>query len=221
MKRDRAAAKAKTKTVAAKSTLFVNGIPFSATKHDIASHFSSAAQCDAEALLPRVRQIIKEGKFKGTAFVDMTDWASVDRGLALHGKKMVCADGTKRHINVREAVPKTQLQKQEAEAERAKAQGAVRRERRGAGASDSDSEDEGEASDEESAGEAVSEKDDEEPDHNGVCDPQRKKLKTERAYLEQRRELADMEVTCAQCAAKFIFTVQEQEFFLDKGWPVR
>ena len=92
MKRDRAAAKAKTKTVAAKSTLFVNGIPFSATKHDIASHFSSAAQCDAEALLPRVRQIIKEGKFKGTAFVDMTDWASVDRGLALHGKKMVCAD---------------------------------------------------------------------------------------------------------------------------------
>ena len=64
---------------------------------------------------------MKDGKFKGTAFVDMADWEAVDKGCALNGRAFKASDGTTaRTITVREAVPKTQLQKQAAVEEMAR-----------------------------------------------------------------------------------------------------
>ena len=102
----------------AKATLFVNQLPFSATQHDIAAHFAKASGSTLDELLPHVRLVLKDGEFKGTAFVDMHGWDAVDRGVALHQSHFKAADGSKRRINVREAVSKTQL---ESLAERSKA----------------------------------------------------------------------------------------------------
>ena len=94
----------------AKATLFINQIPWTATKEDIAKHFAKAAGCTPKELLPSVRQIVKDGKFNGTAFVDMVGWDAVDRGVELHQSNFKASDGSKRRINVREAVSKQQLE---------------------------------------------------------------------------------------------------------------
>ena len=54
----------------------------------------------------------------------------------------------------------------------------------------------------------------------GDLDPQRKRRKLEQEIISKRRELSDMLVTCSDCAGEFTFTVIEQEFFQDKGWPI-
>ena len=95
-------------------TLFVNQIPYSATREDIAAHFAQAAHQDAETLLPSVRVLTKVGRdgtaiFNGTCFLDMPDAEALRRGVALHGEMISCADGTQRSINVREALTKKQL----------------------------------------------------------------------------------------------------------------
>eukprot|EP00326_Haptolina_ericina_P041847 CAMPEP_0181240730 /NCGR_PEP_ID=MMETSP1096-20121128/40704_1 /TAXON_ID=156174 ORGANISM="Chrysochromulina ericina, Strain CCMP281" /NCGR_SAMPLE_ID=MMETSP1096 /ASSEMBLY_ACC=CAM_ASM_000453 /LENGTH=148 /DNA_ID=CAMNT_0023336675 /DNA_START=348 /DNA_END=790 /DNA_ORIENTATION=+ len=98
----------------AKATLWINQLPYTATKEDIAAHFAEAARMSAVALLPSVRMLFKEGSFRGTAFVDMNDWEAVDSGCSLNNSHIKCADRSTRKITVREAVPKTQLQKQAA-----------------------------------------------------------------------------------------------------------
>ena len=102
----------------AKATLWINQLPFTATSDDIAKHFAKAARVPAAELVDHVRLVIKDGKFKGTAFVDVNGWDAVDRGVALHQSRFQSGDGTTRRINVREAVSKTQL---ETIAERSKA----------------------------------------------------------------------------------------------------
>jgi TATA-binding protein-associated factor Taf7 len=94
----------------ATTTLFVNQLPFSATNEDIAKHFAKAAGTPASELVSSVRRIVKDGKFNGTAFIDVQGWEAVDRGVNLHQKPFKAADGSSRRINVREAVSKTQLQ---------------------------------------------------------------------------------------------------------------
>ena len=103
-----------------KATLFIGKLPFAASKEEIAAHFAEASGMDAAALLPSVRMLMNDGKFKGTAFVDMADWEAVDKGCALNGSTFKAGDGTARTISVREAVPKTQLQKQAAVEEMAR-----------------------------------------------------------------------------------------------------
>ena len=97
----------------AKATLWINSLPFEATKEDIAAHFATAAGCtNSSELLPSVRMILKDGKFKGTAFVDMFSWEAVDRGLALHNSTFKpSAKGPSRKIKVREAVQKSVVEK--------------------------------------------------------------------------------------------------------------
>ena len=55
----------------AKVTLWINQLPFSTTERDLAAHFAEAAGVTADALLPHVRLLKKNGEFKGTAFLDV------------------------------------------------------------------------------------------------------------------------------------------------------
>ena len=187
-------------TGTSKVTLWVNQLPFAATKAEIAAHFASAAGADgAAALLPSVRVIMKDGKFNGTAFIDMQDWASVDRGLSLHHSTFKTADGSSRKINVREAVQKNQLEQLAKLAEQS-----VDAPKDGGDDDSGSDDDDGPA----------------EVDHNGEVDPQRKRKRAEEAYLKSRRALSDMAVTCQDCSERFTFAVAEQEFFIAKGWQI-
>ena len=177
-------------SMTAKATLWINQLPFTATKEEIATHFAKAAGLSSTELLPSVRVIEKNGKFNGTAFVDMSDWKSVDRCLALHQSTFRSGDGSNRRINVREAVDKTQLVKL---ADRSKAgrnqvlRKAFTGKTKAAPLPDSDDDapdGDGEGSDgEESDGEGS---DGEEKDHNGEVDPQRKMKQYEQEYIESR-----------------------------------
>ena len=190
-----------TKAPTAKASLFINQLPFGATREDVASYFAEAALKSASALLPSVRLVLKDGKFTGTAFVDMSDWETLDAGLALHQTAFTCADGSTRKINVREAVSKAQL---ELLGERAKTKEAAMPEETPA-----QSVVQGELGRDRKGKVVV-----------GEVDPQRKRKALEGAYLEARRELRDLACTCKTCDRPFVFTVAEQEFFAAQGWPI-
>eukprot|EP00966_Prymnesium_polylepis_P128426 2970215-Prymnesium_polylepis.1 len=111
---------------AAVATLCIRSLPYSTCKQDVAMHFADAAGMSVDEFLPSCRLLLCDGRFKGTAFVDMRTWEAVDKGCALNGKIFTAADGAKRPMQVRETVPKTQLQKQQAAEEMArKARGAA------------------------------------------------------------------------------------------------
>ena len=190
-----------TKAPTAKASLFINQLPYGATREDVASYFAEAALKSASALLPSVRLVLKDGKFTGTAFVDMSDWETLDAGLALHQTVFTCADGSTRKINVREAVSKAQL---ELLGERAKTKEAATPEKTPA-----QSVVQGELGRDRKGKVVV-----------GEVDPQRKRKALEGAYLEARRELRDLACTCKTCDRPFVFTVAEQEFFAAQGWPI-
>ena len=224
-----------------KVTLFINQLPYSATREDVAAHFAQAAGTTAAALLPSCRLVLKDGAFKGTAFVDVTDFESCDRGLALHQSQFkASSDGSSRRINVREAVSKTRLEQIAERSKFSRNQVLRKAGKTKAGplparpnASDNESEegsvdeDEGEE-DEDEEGESGDAramqgplgKDRKGKEVVGEVDPQRKRKVIEEAYLKQRRELMDMAVTCHECAKPFTFTVIEQEFFLERGWKI-
>ena len=183
----------------AKASLFINQLPYGATREDVASYFAEAARKSATALLPSVRLVLKDGKFTGTAFVDMSDWETLDAGLSLHQTAFTCADGSTRKINVREAVSKAQL---ELLGERAKTKEAATPEK-------TQSVVQGELGRDRKGRVVV-----------GEVDPQRKRKALEGAYLEARRELRDLACTCKTCDRPFVFTVAEQEFFAAQGWPI-
>ena len=157
-----------TKAPTAKASLFINQLPYGATREDVASYFAEAALKSASALLPSVRLVLKDGKFTGTAFVDMSDWETLDAGLALHQTVFTCADGSTRKINVREAVSKAQL---ELLGERAKTKEAATPEKTPA-----QSVVQGELGRDRKGKVVV-----------GEVDPQRKRKALEGAYLEARR----------------------------------
>ena len=54
----------------------------------------------------------------------------------------------------------------------------------------------------------------------GPVDPQRKRKYLEEEILKKRRALADMDVSCKDCGTSFVFTVAEQEFFLERDWAI-
>ena len=85
-------------------TLWLNQLPFTATREDIARHFACSSPGN-------IRLIIKSETFAGTAFVEVPGPAELDRGLALHQSTITCRDGSERRINVREAVDKETLGK--------------------------------------------------------------------------------------------------------------
>uniref|UniRef100_A0A7S2C927 CCHC-type domain-containing protein n=1 Tax=Haptolina brevifila TaxID=156173 RepID=A0A7S2C927_9EUKA len=221
----------------AKATLFINQLPFSATQEDIAKFFAKAAGVESSVLLPAVRMMVKDGRFNGTAFMDVTNWEAVDRCVALHQTSFKASDGSKRRCNVREAISKTQL---ETLAKRAlsskkevptKAFMGKRKAELLSKAPDEEEEDEedddeneggeeGEQGEEEDGDEEADEAVEEPCDHNGEVDPQRKRLRAEKAYLQQRRDLQDMSVRCCDCGETFLFTVIEQEFFLERDWSI-
>ena len=89
-------------------TLFVNQIPYAATKDDVAGHFAAFAGCTATELLPSVRMVVKDDRFTGTAFVDMPSSGAHEAGLLLHGSVFRCASGAARAINVRAALTRQQ-----------------------------------------------------------------------------------------------------------------
>ncbi|EOD11503.1 hypothetical protein EMIHUDRAFT_247865 [Emiliania huxleyi CCMP1516] len=115
-----------------KVTLFINQLPYSATREDVAAHFAQAAGTTAAALLPSCRLVLKDGAFKGTAFVDVTDFESCDRGLALHQSQFkASSDGSSRRINVREAVSKTRLEQIAERSKFSRNQGPLGKDRKG------------------------------------------------------------------------------------------
>ena len=213
----------------AKATLFVNQLPFAATQQDIAQHFAKAAGKSAAELVSCVRMIMKDGKFRGTAFVDIHGWEAVDRGVALNQSKLkASSNGEARTINVREAVSKTQL---ETISDRAARPPAARPPAKGKGKTEravySDDEDEGEDDEEEDADEedggvvkGYLGKDRKGKEIVGELDPQRKRKAMEEEMLKKRREMADMSVVCKDCEKEFTFTVFEQEFFLEHNWSI-
>ena len=85
-------------------TLFLNQVPYTCTQDEIAAHFADAAGMTAAALLPHVRRVLKDGKFGGTAFVDMPTEDALAAGLALHQSLL-----SARRINVRHCLSKDQL----------------------------------------------------------------------------------------------------------------
>ena len=50
-----------------------------------------------------------DGSFNGTAFVDVGDRDALDAALLLHQTEIRCADGSRRSVNVREALTKSDL----------------------------------------------------------------------------------------------------------------
>ena len=200
----------------ATTTLFVNQLPFGATQRDVAAFFAQAEGAPAvDELMPSVRLVHKDGKFAGTAFVDMRDWASADAAIALHQAKFRCADGSARRVNVREAMSKEQLAKL-GETGRARDKATPQKARKGKKYA-------GEGAVEESTGDGVTGAlgtDRRGRTIVGELDPQRKRKQLESEYLKKRRELQDMQCTCRDCNAPFIFSVFEQEFFLAKDWAI-
>ena len=88
----------------AKLTLWINQLPYSATAQDVASHFGVAATA--------VRLVLRDGNFAGTAFADVPDFETLDRGIALHQSRFACAGGSApRRINVRAAESKETMGK--------------------------------------------------------------------------------------------------------------
>ena len=203
----------------AATTLFVNQLPYSASQRDVATFFAKAAGVSADELMPSVRMVLKDGQFKGTAFVDMRDWAAADAGIALHQAKLKCADGSPpRRINVREAMSKAQLDKL-GETGKSRAKTTVHKAHTGTTKAAKEDEDEDEG---DTGGDVTGAlgKDRRGRMIVGELDPQRKRKHMESEYLKTRRSLQDMECTCQDCHAPFIFSVFEQEFFLAKEWPI-
>jgi hypothetical protein len=92
------------------STLFVNQLPYAATKEDVAAHFvDPAAHLSAPDVLPRIRMVMKGERFTGTAFIDLPSQDAMQRGLTKHGSDFQCAaGGPSRVINVRPAMTRQQ-----------------------------------------------------------------------------------------------------------------
>ena len=69
--------------------------------------------CAASFWLPLVRSVRTlsraDGSFNGTAFVDVGDRDALDAALLLHQTEIRCADGSRRSVNVREALTKSDL----------------------------------------------------------------------------------------------------------------
>ena len=105
---ERPAKKPKTvKLVGRDHTLFVNHLPWAATKSDIEAHFAPAISTGASI---SVRMVLKEERFTGTAFVDMDSGAGLEAGLKLHGSEFKCAaGGPSRTINVKPALSKQEI----------------------------------------------------------------------------------------------------------------
>ena len=74
------------------------------------SALEKTAGTTAAALLRSVRTLSRaDGSFNGTAFVDVGDRDALDAALLLHQTEIRCADGSRRSVNVREALTKSDL----------------------------------------------------------------------------------------------------------------
>ena len=192
------------------ATLWINQVPFSASKLDVATHFAAAVGTSAEALAQTVRMIVKDGKFAGTCFVDVTDWSRIEPALALHQSSLRCADGAVRCINVREAVDKAQLAKltERSASKRpvvlAKAFG-----KKGIKTGSR-------VPTPVAAPAPVPQADpigEEEDDMIAACV---RWAEAQEPAAPPPRE--DMQVRCKDCGSDFVFTVIEQDFFVERGW---
>ena len=71
-------------------TLFVNQIPYAATKSEIAAHFAPTAGVSPAELEKSVRMVMRNGSFGGTAFVDMPTIDAMHAGVeALHELSLI------------------------------------------------------------------------------------------------------------------------------------
>ena len=86
-------------------TLFVNQVPYAATRAEIAAHFAPMAGVDAVQLEPSVRMVMRNGSFGGTAFVDMPSVEAMQAGVEALDQSVLLG----RTINVRSALTRDQL----------------------------------------------------------------------------------------------------------------
>ena len=85
-------------------TLFVNQVPYAATRAEIAAHFAPMAGVDAVQLEPSVRMVMRNGSFGGTAFVDMPSVEAMQAGVEALDQSVLLG----RAINVRSALTRDQ-----------------------------------------------------------------------------------------------------------------
>jgi hypothetical protein len=80
-------------------SIFINGLPYTATKQDIATHFKDC--CDVEEMAVRIVFDKTTRRSKGVAFIDMPNAAAMDAACGLHQSTFTAEDGSSRPINVR------------------------------------------------------------------------------------------------------------------------
>ena len=193
---------------APKLTLWVNQLPFSATAADVATHFGEGVHESA------VRLVLKHGKFAGTAFIDVCDFNALDAGISLHQSRFTCADGAARRINVREAESPAMLQKikENSEAKRgiilAKAYAGATRAKPPKDVPKRSTEAHAKAQAQAPAA-AGSAKGAVSGDARGAVGAD-----------DHDGPMVDMQVTCRDCHAGFVFSVQEQRFFREREWTI-
>ena len=80
-------------------SVFINGLPYTATKQDIVAHFKDC--CDVEDMAVRIVFDKATRRSKGVAFIDMPNTDAMNAACALHQSTFAAEDGSKRPINVR------------------------------------------------------------------------------------------------------------------------
>jgi len=80
-------------------SIFINGLPYTATKQSIVAHFKDC--CNVEDMAVRIVFDKATRRSKGVAFIDMPDTDAMNAACALHQSTFEAEDGSKRPINVR------------------------------------------------------------------------------------------------------------------------
>ncbi len=80
-------------------SIFINGLPYTATKQNIVAHFKDC--CNVEDMAVRIVFDKATRRSKGVAFIDMPDTDAMNAACALHQSTFKAEDGSKRQINVR------------------------------------------------------------------------------------------------------------------------
>ena len=80
-------------------SVFINGLPYTATKQDIVAHFKDC--CDVDDMAVRIVFDKTTRRSKGVAFIDMPNADAMNAACAKHQSTFAAEDGSKRPINVR------------------------------------------------------------------------------------------------------------------------
>jgi len=142
------------------------------------------------------------------------DYNALDAGISLHHSRFTCADGAARRINVREAESPAMLQKIK---ENSEAKRGIILAKAYAGATRAKAPKDGPKRRTEAHAQAQAQAPTAASSAKGAASGDARAGVGPDAH---DGKMADMQVTCRDCHVGFVFSVQEQRFFIEREWAI-